>query len=85
MQITIRKRVATEDEEDQRARKLQQLMAEPELDIIAEEVPEQSLQDPVARGSVPAFSSDDEDGDGARKAQPARAVSPSPSFSDLSD
>ena len=83
VQITIRKRAATEDEEEQGARKMQQLMAEPELDTIPEDVPEQPSQ--VSLSTAPAFSSDDNDGERTARARPVRAASPSPSFSDLSD
>ena len=74
-QITIRKRAASEEEEDQRTRKLQQLMAQPNLDAIAEE------GEPPAEEA--AVSSEDEEEEPA--GQPARGPSPSPSFSDLSD
>lgn len=77
VQITIRKRAASEDEEDQRARKLQQLMAQPDLEAIPEE------EEPAAEEPAAAGSSEDEDQRPA--AHPGRAASPSPSFSDLSD
>ena len=91
MQITIKKRPANGEEEDQRARKMRQLMAaEPELEAIPEEVAPASQQQPASQepavpgGSSPAFSSDEEPA-GAGLAAQARVPSPSPSFSDLSD